>query len=33
IRVNMSTSYTPEWTNYGIGSTLNYNVERTVLIG
>lgn len=33
VRVSMSTSYTPEWTNYGIGSTINYNVQRTVLIG
>ena len=33
IRVNISTSYSPKWTEYGIGEDIDYNVERTVLVG
>lgn len=30
IRLNLSDTYTPRWTSLGIGSTVNYNVQRTV---
>ncbi|MCP5396726.1 MAG: pilus assembly protein [Sphingomonadaceae bacterium] len=33
IKVEMTTTYTPRWTEYGVGSAITYNVDRTVLIG
>jgi Flp pilus assembly protein TadG len=30
VRVTFRTSYTPTWTSFGIGSTVNYNVVRQV---
>jgi len=30
VRLTMTDSYTPMWTRFGVGSTLNFNVVRTV---
>lgn len=32
VRLQMSDSYTPVWTEFGIGETINYNVVRTVML-
>ena len=33
IKVRITDSYVPIWTEFGIGSTVNYDVVRTVQIG
>ena len=33
IQIDMTDSYTPIWTQFGIGSGIEYNVTRTVLVG
>lgn len=33
IRVDLSDSYVPTWTKWGVGSGFDYNVSRTVQIG
>lgn len=33
VRVDMSDSYTPTWTDFGVGEALNYKVVRTVQVG
>ena len=33
IRVNIQDTYTPMWTNFGVGSAITYNISRTVQIG
>ena len=32
IRLNVTDSYTPVWTEFGIGETVDFEVERTVLL-
>ena len=32
IRLTISDSYTPIWTDFGVGETVNMQVERTVLV-
>ncbi len=33
IQIDMTDTYTPVWTQFGIGSAIEYNVTRTVLVG
>lgn len=33
IRVDLTDRYSPTWTEWGVGSTISYNVSRTVQIG
>jgi Flp pilus assembly protein TadG len=30
VKLQLTDSYTPAWTNFGVGHTINYDVERTV---
>lgn len=30
IRLRITDTYTPQWTHFGIGSALNYDIQRTV---
>ena len=30
VKLKLTDSYTPAWTNFGVGHTINYDVERTV---
>ena len=32
IRIRIQDDYTPEWVNYGIGDTIEYDVQRTVQV-
>lgn len=32
VQVTLTDSYTPMWTNFGIGSTFNYNAVKTVQV-
>ena len=32
LRIALTDTYTPAWTSFGIGSPLNYNVTRTVVL-
>jgi Flp pilus assembly protein TadG len=32
LKIELSDSYTPTWTQFGVGSGFNYNVVRTVMI-
>ena len=32
VRINITDSYTPMWTQFGLGSTINYSVSRMVQI-
>ena len=33
VKVSLTDSYSPTWTNFGVGAPLNYNVVRTVQVG
>ena len=33
VRVGLTDSYSPTWTDFGVGAPLNYNVVRTVQVG
>lgn len=33
VRIRLTDTYTPAWTNFGIGSPINYNVINYVIIG
>jgi len=32
LRIQLTDTYTPMWTDFGVGSPINYNVLRTVLV-
>jgi Flp pilus assembly protein TadG len=32
VRVDITDSYTPVWTSFGVGSAINYNISRTVQV-
>lgn len=32
VEVALTDTYTPIWTNYGFGDTINYNIVRTVMV-
>ena len=32
VRLEMSDSYTPVWANFGVGSSFDYNVQRTIMV-
>ena len=32
LRIEVTDSYTPVWKDFGIGDTINYDVERTVQV-
>lgn len=32
LRITLTDTYTPEWTKFGMGSPLNFNVTRTVVL-
>ena len=32
VKLELTDSYTPVWTNFGVGHTINYDVQRTVQI-
>ena len=33
LKINVTDTYTPEWTKFGIGRPLNYNITRRVIVG
>lgn len=33
VRIRLTDTYTPAWTNFGVGSPINYNVINYVMIG
>ena len=33
VRIRLTDTYTPAWTNFGVGSPINYNVVNHVMIG
>ncbi|MGC1269972.1 MAG: TadE/TadG family type IV pilus assembly protein [Croceibacterium sp.] len=33
VRLTLTDSYTPMWTHFGVGNTVEYNVTRTVQVG
>ena len=32
LRIQLTDTYTPMWTDFGMGEPINYNVQRTVLV-
>ena len=32
VRINLTDTYTPAWTSFGLGSPINYNVTRYVML-
>jgi Flp pilus assembly protein TadG len=32
VKLEITDSYTPVWTNFGVGHTINYDIQRTVQI-
>ena len=33
VQIQLTDSYTPTWASWGLGSTMNYNITRRVMIG
>ena len=33
VQIQLTDSYTPTWQSWGLGSTMNYNITRRVMIG
>lgn len=33
VQITLTDTYTPIWTNFGIGKALNYSVQRTIQVG
>ena len=33
VQIQMTDSYTPTWQSWGLGSTINYNITRRVMVG
>lgn len=33
VRIQLQDTYTPQWTRFGVGRSINYNVVRYVMIG